>query len=71
MLLFRSEEDVDAWCEARHMAPGATMAPEQCWQLARAWYGDRLHPDWERKSVDEAHAIFEGIGLTGAFWRLK
>ena len=39
-------------------------------RLARAWYSDRLSPTWERRSVDEAHALFEEIGLTGDFWRL-
>lgn len=70
MLLFRSEEHVDRWCESRRLPRGATMTPVQCWQLAREWYSDRLSPSFRRKTVDEAHAIFERIGLTGPFWRL-
>lgn len=70
MLLFRSEEHVDRWCESRRLPRGATMTPAQCWQLAREWYSDRLSPSFRRKTGDEAHAIFERIGLTGPFWRL-
>ena len=47
------------------------MTPEQCWQLARTWYGDKLHPDWRRKTLDEAEAALECIGLTGSFWQLR
>lgn len=46
------------------------MTLEQCWELARAWYPDRLKPDWRRMSVDEMRALFARIGLTGEFWRL-
>lgn len=46
------------------------MTPAQCWQLAREWYSDRLSPSFRRKTVDEAHEIFESIGLAGPFWRL-
>ena len=46
--------------------PLATM-----WQLASAWYRDRLDPSWRRKSVDEAESLFLQLGLTGDFWRLQ
>ena len=71
MLAFRSEEHVDRWCEQRRVPKGAVFAPEQMWRVARAWYGDRLAPDWERKTPEEAQAIFEETGLTGPFWRLR
>lgn len=47
------------------------MSPEQCWQLAHAWYADKLSPDWRRKTVDEAQAVLAQIGLTGPFWDLR
>jgi hypothetical protein len=47
------------------------MAPEQLWRLADAWYGDRLSPEWRRRTPDEAETIFQEIGLTGEFWRLR
>lgn len=71
MLLFRSEEHVDRWCVGRGMSRGAIMRPEQCWRLARAWYTTVLSPQWRRKTVDEAHALFAHIGLTGPFWNLR
>jgi len=42
----------------------------QGWALARAWYHDRLDPGWRRRTPAEGQAIFEAIGLTGAFWQL-
>ena len=70
MLAFRSEAHVDAWCEQRGLPRGEVFSLETCWRLARAWYGDRLSPDWRRRTPDEAHAVFESVGLTGPFWRL-
>ena len=71
MLAFRSEAHVDRWCETRRIARGAAFSLEQAWQLARAWYADRLSPDWRRRTPDEGEAIFASIGLTGDFWRLS
>jgi hypothetical protein len=70
MLLFRSEEHVMRWTEMRRSAFGATLTPQQGWQLAMAWFEDRLSPDWRRKTPGEAHAIFRDIGLDGPFWDL-
>lgn len=47
------------------------MTPEQCWQMARAWYGSKLDPDWRRATVDEAEAMLAEVGLTGPFWALR
>lgn len=70
MLLFRSEEHARLWTEHRGSSMGATLTPEQGWRLAKAWYEDRLSPDWTRKTPEEARAVFEEIGLTGSFWEL-
>ena len=71
MLLFRSEEHVDRWLDFRGMGRGGTMSPEQCWRLAVAWYGDKLSPEWRKKTLDEAEAALAGIGLGGPFWSLR
>jgi hypothetical protein len=71
MLAFRSEEHVDRWREQNCLAKGALFTPEQLWQLAHAWYSNRLDPDWRRKTPAEAEETFVGIGLTGDFWRLR
>ena len=72
MLIFRSEEHVDKWCNDWHRPRGAILALEQCWQLANAWYSpDRRDPAWRRKTVDEAEALFAQLGLTAPFWQLR
>lgn len=70
MLLFQSEEHVEAWTRSMGMSSGATLTLEQQWDLARIWYGDRLSPDWRRRTPEEAEAVFASFGLTGEFWRL-
>ena len=62
---------MDAWCKERGVERGATMTVAQVWLLSQLWYGDRLSPDFRRPSMDEAHAIFQRVGLTGPFWRLE
>jgi hypothetical protein len=72
MLLFWSEEHVERWRSAWTLPHGGTLSLAQCWRLAHAWYSpDRRKPDWRRKTVDEAEALFAQLGLTSAFWRLR
>jgi hypothetical protein len=40
----------------------------QVWELAQAWYGDRLRPDFHGWMREQAEAIFRRVGLTSAFW---
>jgi hypothetical protein len=70
MLLFRSEQHVDRWCQQWNRPRGGTLSVQQGWKLAQLWYGDRFDPDWRGKTVPEAQAVFREIGLTGDFWRL-
>lgn len=70
MLLFRSEEHIDAWYGPRGLERGASLSLEQQWELARIWYADRMAADWRRRTPEEAQAVFESVGLTGEFWRL-
>lgn len=70
MRLFRSEEHVERAVAAQGIPRGATFSIDQCWKLARDWFADRLSPDWRRRTIEEAHEIFAGAGLTGDFWRL-
>jgi hypothetical protein len=71
MLLFRSEEMVNRWCRNWNLPRGTTLSPETCWALAREWYYDRGEPQWRRRTVDEAHSLFNQLGLTGDFWKLN
>jgi hypothetical protein len=71
MRLFRSEEHIGRAVATTGMPRGAAFSVHQCWTLAQRWFADRLAPDWRRRTVDEAHEIFESAGLTGPFWRLN
>lgn len=71
MLLFRDEEHIDRWSRTRDLPRGATMTPEQCWQLAHGWYKDKVRPDWKRHSLEDTEALLTAIGLTGPFWNLR
>jgi hypothetical protein len=68
MNLFRSEEHVERWLAGRQ--PGATIPVTQLSDLAHAWYGDRLAPDWTPHTREQNQAILDSVGLTGEFWRL-
>jgi hypothetical protein len=68
MLLFRSEESVNKWCESKALPRRPLVSLEQLWQLAVIWYGNRLTPDSRRPAADEMTSVFSSIGLTGPFW---
>jgi hypothetical protein len=71
MLLFRSEEHIRRWCDARSLTPGAIFSPAQMWAVAKPWFERRLHPDWRRYTADEAELVFTNAGLTGDFWKFQ
>lgn len=68
MLLFRSEETVEAWCRARSLPQRPIINLEQLWQLAVIWYANRLTIESRRPAPDEMVGIFKDLGLTGSFW---
>ena len=68
MNLFRSEEHVGRWLGGRE--PGATIPVGKLHELARAWWDDRVEPDWRPHSRSQNQAILDRVGLTGDFWRL-
>lgn len=70
MLLFRSEEHAEGWTEQRGLRGGAFMTLGQQWELSRTWFAGRLEPGFRRRTLEEAQAVLEGIGLTGPFWSL-
>jgi hypothetical protein len=47
------------------------LTPAQGWQLASAWYADRLDATLRRRTPPEAKTLFDSIGLTGEFWQLE
>lgn len=68
MLLFRSEEHVDRWLAGRER--GAVISITKLAELAEAWWGDRLSPEWEPHTRQQNQAILDRLGLTGPFWNL-
>ena len=51
-------------------AGGAVVALDTLEALAADWYGDRLHPEWSPRTVEQSQAILARHGLTGSFWSL-
>ena len=68
MLFFRSEDLVNAWCQARGITPRPIVSMEQLWQLAVTWYATRLSPEARRPRPDEMRRIFAQLGLDDPFW---
>jgi hypothetical protein len=68
MLFFRSEERGDEWCRARALPRRPLVSLDQLWQLAVAWYENRLSPTARRPGPEEMQAIFARVGLEGPFW---
>ena len=71
MLLFRSEQHVDRWCQQWKLPRGGILSLQQGWRLSQLWYGDRLSPNWQAMTVEQAQAVLDEVGLTGDFWKLK
>jgi Alkylmercury lyase len=68
MLFFRSEDMVNEWCRARGIEPRPIVTMPQLWELAVAWYGNRLSAEARRPGPDEMRGIFAQIGLDDPFW---
>jgi len=70
LLLFRSEEHVERWCNERHVSKGAVVPIQQVWTLARSWYRERLEYSWRPHEPGAMVRMFSDAGLTGDFWRI-
>ena len=70
MLLFKDERQVDDW-SARHRIPRGDVQPvARVLELSKRWYGEHLRPDWTKKSVSDARALFAELGFTHPVWHL-
>lgn len=68
MNLFRSEEHIERWLAGR--PAGATIPVSTLSELAHAWWGDRLAPEWQPRTRERSQAILDRLSLAGEFWRL-
>ncbi len=41
------------------------------WRLSQDWYGDRLSPSFKPRTVAEAQALLDKVGLTSEYWQLQ
>jgi hypothetical protein len=71
MLIFRSEEEIDAWCVDTGEPRGEAVPLTQVWALAQAWYGDRMNPNFRGRTTAEALSIFAQVGLRSAWWQAR
>ena len=68
MLFFRSEDTLDEWCRTRRHPRRPTATLQQLWQMAIAWYANRLSVQARRPDANKIRQIFTRIGLTDTFW---
>ncbi len=68
MNIFRSEEHITRWLAGRE--PGVTISVEKLSELAYAWWGDRVAPDWQPHTREQNQAILTALGFTDRFWQL-
>jgi hypothetical protein len=41
---------------------------DQVWELAQAWYANRLSPAYTGRTLEEIEQIFRTLGLNDPFW---
>jgi len=70
MLLFRSEEWIDKWCQRNNLKRGEVLTLQQVWDLSKPWYGNRLALDYYGRSPEQVREIFKQAGLTSKFWNV-
>jgi hypothetical protein len=70
MLLFRSEEWIDKWCERNHLERGEILTIGQVWALSKLWYGNRLSVEYHGRSIEQVAEVFSKAGLKSKFWYL-
>jgi hypothetical protein len=59
---------VDRWCRAEDRARGEVLPMAAVWELSKAWYDNRLSPDYRGRTAGQVQEIFAAQGLTADFW---
>lgn len=68
--LFCTHEHADSWTAEYAPGSGYIADARTVWDLAQAWYGDRLDPAYRPHTRGHNQALLAERGLTGEFWRL-
>jgi hypothetical protein len=71
MLLFRSEEWIDKWCERNHLERGEILTIGQVWRLSRLWYANRMSVEYHGRSIEQVAEVFKLAGFKSKFWNAK
>jgi len=71
MLVFRTEIEIDEWCQRHDISKGDVQPLPHVWDFAKKWYGNHLDPSWEKWTLQEAKEIFDEFGLTHSVWQLE
>ncbi len=67
---FRSEREIDQWCERHAMPKGAVVPLPQMWAFAHEWYGDYVNKPWRKRTPAEVRELFARHGFTLPFWAI-
>lgn len=68
---FRTEQDIDSWCERHALPKGAVVPLPRMWRFAQDWYGSYVREPWRKRSSSEAQEIFKRHGFTSPFWSIQ
>ncbi|WP_257879659.1 alkylmercury lyase family protein [Kocuria flava] len=68
--LFCTQDHAERWTVEHAPATGYIADALTVWDLAQAWYGDRLDPDFIPHTREHNQDLLDERGLTGEFWRL-
>ena len=71
MLIFRNEEQIDAWTKRHKIPKGDIQNISNIWEFSKKWYGNHLNPNWEKWTMSEAKTIFEEFNLKHKIWDLE
>lgn len=68
--VFCSRDHAEQWTSEHAPGEGYVANARTVWDLAQAWYGDRLDPSFEPHTREHNQTLLDERGLSGAFWRL-
>jgi len=70
MLIFESEDQVNSWSKKHNISKGDVQPIENIWNFSKKWYGNHLHPNWEKWTIQEAKQMFDEFKLNDQIWHL-